>query len=250
VPELNRYVGRISASGDYRIVIRHLREVPSTGLQSAFRLDLAITGAADGGVTTQLPGDTPVGGEPAYWRVTGLPSGDRLNMRSGPGTSYGIVDQLAQGEVVRNRGCTTVAGTRWCQVSRENGARATGWVSARYLVASSAPTPGPGEGATQLPGDATVGGTVFNATGNLPCLIGNRERQCRFGVVRRGNGNASLYVNLPSGIQRRIEFEGGRAVSSNAQGGVHAEFTGRGSSIVYIGTTERFTVMDAILFGG
>ncbi len=36
VPELNRYVGRISASGDYRIVIRHLREVPSTGLQSAF----------------------------------------------------------------------------------------------------------------------------------------------------------------------------------------------------------------------
>ncbi len=251
VPDLNRYSGRVSASGDYRIVIRHIRNVATSALRSDFRLDLSIVGsAAGGGVATQLPGDSQVAGEPDYWRVSGLKPGDKLNMRSGPGTSFRVVDQLLQGEVVKNEGCTTTGGAMWCEVSRPNRPREVGWVSARYLAASSAPKPGSGQGATQLPGDALVGDTVFNATGRLTCVVGNRERQCNFGVVRRGRGNATLYIDLPSGIQRRIEFEGGRPVSSNSIGGIYGEFTGSGSTLVFIGTDERFTVNDAILFGG
>lgn len=110
--------------------------------------------------------------------------------------------------------------------------------------------PRSGGGATQLPGDAVVGGTGYKATGNLGCLIGDRPRQCPFGLIRRGNGTASLSVTLPSGNQRGIEFIRGRPVSSNAQGGIYGEWTGNGSVMVFIGTGERFMVPDAILYGG
>jgi hypothetical protein len=252
LPELNRYIGKAPASGDYRIVLRHLREVAPTGLVSSFRLDLSVTGsgtAADGGVATQLPGDTPVG-EPEYWRVSGLKAGDKLNMRSGPGTSFRVIDQLAQGEVVKNESCAPQAGAQWCEVSRPGKPRESGWVSARYLVASSAPKPGSGQGATQLPGDTLVGGTGFNATGRLPCLVEGRATRCNFGVVRRGGGNATLVVDLPSGLQRWIDFDGGRPTRSNGAGGVYGEYASVGVALVFVGTTERFTVEDAILFGG
>lgn len=248
VPDLNRYEGKAPTTGDYRIVLRHVRELSSSGLESSFRLNLSITGSGDTDeAATQLPGDALVG-EPAYWRVSGLKVGDKLNMRAGPGTSFRVVDQLAQGEIVKNEGCAAAAGAQWCEVSRPGRPRESGWVSARYLVASSPPKPGAGQGATQLPGKPE--NPKFNATGNLTCLVANRVRQCPFGVVRYGRGNATLYVDLPSGSQRRIEFEGGVPMSSNAAGGVYAEYTGTGAALVFIGTTERFTVEEAVLFGG
>ncbi len=251
VPELNRYIGRTEDSGDYRVVIRHVRNLPIAGQLSTFRLDLSITGgSADGGVATQLPGDAAVTDTVAFWRVVGLKAGDKLNVRAGPGTSFRVVDQLVLGEVVKNEGCVEASGAQWCEVSRPGRPRESGWASARYLAASTAPKPGGGSGATQLPGDALVGNGNFNATGKAPCLVENRARQCPFGVIRRGRGNATLYIDLPSGSQRRIEFEGGRPVTSNLQAGIYAEYPGTGVVLVFIGTSERYTVEDAILFGG
>lgn len=250
VPELNRYIGSLPAAGDYRIVVRHLRDLSLPGQRSNFRLDVSITGGAsqDGGTATQLPGDTAVGSTTAYWKVSGLAAGDKLNMRAGPGTSFRVVDRLAPGEVVRNEGCVASGGAEWCEVSRPDRPREIGWVSARFLAASKAPQSG--GGATQLPGDALVSGTPYNATGNLACRISDRARTCAYGVIRRGRGDASLDVTLPSGTRRRIEFQGGRPVSSNAAGGVYGEWTASGAVTVFIGTNERFTVEEAVLFGG
>lgn len=187
VPELNRYVGKLPATGDYRIVIRHIRDLSLPRQRSNFRLDVSVTGgtAQDGGTATQLPGNPAVASAP-YFKVVGLAAGDKLNMRAGPGTSFRVVDRLASGEVVRNEGCATSAGQQWCEVSRPSRPRESGWVSSRYLAASKAPQDG--GVATQLPGDALVGGTGYNATGSLTCRIANRARTCAFGVIRRAGG--------------------------------------------------------------
>ena len=47
-----------------------------------------------------------------------------LNVRSGPGTGYAVVDSLSPGEVIDARECSS----GWCQVGQD------GWVSARYLA--------------------------------------------------------------------------------------------------------------------
>lgn len=64
-----------------------------------------------------------------FLQVSGLARGDTLNVRSGPGTSNGVVGTIMQGEVVENLGCRS----SWCQVASTMGVR--GWASKRYLVA-------------------------------------------------------------------------------------------------------------------
>ena len=49
-------------------------------------------------------------------RVGGVPSGDILNVRSGPGTGNPIVGALANGDTVRVIGCQSVGSTRWCDI--------------------------------------------------------------------------------------------------------------------------------------
>jgi uncharacterized protein YraI len=51
-----------------------------------------------------------------------------VNVRSGPGTGYAVLDQLRRGENVNIRGQRG----GWCQVSKSG---PDGWVSCRYLVA-------------------------------------------------------------------------------------------------------------------
>lgn len=50
-----------------------------------------------------------------------------VNVRSGPGTGYRVVDQLHRGEQVDVRGCQG----SWCRVVK---AGPDGWVSANYLT--------------------------------------------------------------------------------------------------------------------
>lgn len=50
-----------------------------------------------------------------------------VNVRLGPGTQYGIVDQLYAGEQVEVYGCQG----SWCQISHTG---PDGWVSANYLT--------------------------------------------------------------------------------------------------------------------
>ena len=53
-----------------------------------------------------------------------------VNVRTGPGTSFSIVDQLTAGEVVEIRECSS---NGWCFVEHDG---PDGWVSANYLTAA------------------------------------------------------------------------------------------------------------------
>lgn len=73
------------------------------------------------------------------YRVTGVASGDVLNMRAQPSASSGVVGTLSP-----NESGLVVAGTRmetngsvWWQVIGEGG---PGWVNARYLAPDGAPS--------------------------------------------------------------------------------------------------------------
>jgi uncharacterized protein YraI len=78
--------------------------------------------------------------------VSGVAANDVLNMRSGPGTSYPVVDALPPG----NHGIIHLDGpcvpksvkpsSRWCKVSHYNGDKVTkGWIKRRFTVDSDCP---------------------------------------------------------------------------------------------------------------
>lgn len=119
-------------------------------------------------------------------------------------------------------------------------------------------------GAVQLPGripvadasrDVKVPGTNFHATGTIPCArnAGQPMTQCKFGVIRKGNGNGSVTVFWADGGNRVIFFENGtpnRYDQSQADGG--AKMTVSKSSDLYtvkIGD-QRFEIPDAVMTGG
>jgi hypothetical protein len=86
---------------------------------------------------------------PDAWQVTGVAADDMLNVRSGPGTDYRVIDTLAHNATgVRMITCVPLLSqqqyfelteaqraslpARWCLVERRD-QQAKGWVSAHYL---------------------------------------------------------------------------------------------------------------------
>jgi hypothetical protein len=66
-------------------------------------------------------------------------SSTALNIRSGPGTGYDIVDALYKGEQVNVKKCTS--SKRWCYITHQG---PDGWVAAKYLKkVGSRPSPKP-----------------------------------------------------------------------------------------------------------
>jgi hypothetical protein len=99
--------------------------------------------------------------------------------------------------------------------------------------------------------DAKVPGTNFHATGDIPCTPaeGVPMASCKFGVVRRGNGDATVTVFLPGGSKRNIIFKKGKAASSDAPDGLTSEKSGDLNRLT-IGGAERYEIPDAVIFGG
>ncbi len=103
-------------------------------------------------------------------------------------------------------------------------------------------------------GDALVPGTNYNATGNIPCSMGGGQptTSCRFGVVRKGNGNGAVTVTKPDNRTRTIFFENGKATGydqSQADSGKFSAQKQADLNIVYIGQ-ERYEIPDAVIYGG
>ncbi|MGB8700867.1 MAG: hypothetical protein WCD18_15745 [Thermosynechococcaceae cyanobacterium] len=103
-------------------------------------------------------------------------------------------------------------------------------------------------------GDAVVPGTNYNATGNIPCSMGGGQptTSCRFGVVRKGNGNGTVTVKKPDGRTRTIFFENGKATGYDQSQADPGEFSANKQSdlnIIHIGQ-ERYEIPDAVIFGG
>lgn len=111
-----------------------------------------------------------------------------------------------------------------------------------------------GTGSTSSGGDATVPGTNYNATGNIPCSIGGGQptTSCPFGVIREGKGNGTVTITKPDGRKRVIFFQSGKAIrydQSQADRGTFSASRQGDLTIIRIGQ-ERYEIPDAVIFGG
>lgn len=99
--------------------------------------------------------------------------------------------------------------------------------------------------------DALVPGTRYNATADIKCVtsVGGKTGACKAGVIRRGNGNATVELKTPDGGQRSITFTNGKATGSDSTNRLTATRAGD-DTIVRIGTVEIYTIPDALVFGG
>jgi hypothetical protein len=114
--------------------------------------------------------------------------------------------------------------------------------------------PGQGGTATQLPGDAMVPGTNYHATGPLDCRLraGGRIVQCQQGVIRLGNGSATVTVRKPNGSTRTITFNKGMPVGYDQDLVRPLPMSWSKQSYqttVRIGG-ETFIIQDAVVWGG
>lgn len=134
----DHFEGELPRSGDYRIRVYLMRAAARRDESAHYRLDIRIEGAPRKQVSDS-GGDFADGfaGGPDYWQVTGLARGDTLNLRAGPSPQDRMVDELEEGDVLRNLGCKRVDDQRWCRVARPDDDRIMGWVAGRYLRESS-----------------------------------------------------------------------------------------------------------------
>jgi hypothetical protein len=102
--------------------------------------------------------------------------------------------------------------------------------------------------------DATVAGTRFHATAQVPCVANPYAEQtskpCDAGVIRRGtDGTATVEISLGSAGKRRILFVQGKPVASDAAGPITATRQGD-TTIVSFESGERHEIPDALVVGG
>ena len=190
---------------------------------------LSMTGFA----TAQV--DSAAG--PDFWAVSGLSVGSSLNVRSGPSSSASVTVQIGEGTIVRNLGCQGTGTQRWCQIQSPDGLAISGWANGKYLRESSPPSDA----------DAVVAGTSYNATGTLPCRLEAfpTAETCPFGVIRASTGLASVFITLPDGAERLIEFRDGTPVTptgSTLQSSRVDDLT----TLVLDGGREAYTIADVV----
>jgi hypothetical protein len=189
-------------------------------------------------------------GGPDFWEVIGLRAGGLLNVRAEASVDAAVVGKLALGAVVRNRGCVKPGTTIWCQIEALGDTRVSGWAASRFLREGAAPEGyDPPDDVAQAD-DALVPGTSFNATATIPCEIaGSDSTSCEAGVVRYSGGSATLFVTLPDGTERILEFQDEKFT---VQGGAPAAETSKTEDLFTItvgGGKEAYTIADVFVYG-
>ena len=141
-------------------------------------------------------------------------------------------------------------GRRWCRVETVSTPHLAGWTAGEFLRESSytARSPAPNRN------DARVPGANFNATGNIPCArsAGQPLGSCKFGVVRKGQGNGELTVFWPEGGTRVIFFENGTPAAfdqSQADGNVHMTTSRKADLFTVTIGLQRFEIPEAVISG-
>jgi hypothetical protein len=133
--EGNRFSGKLPRTGRYVIEVYLVRAAARRNEAANFTLDIAIpaAGSTAGMGAGNDYGDGDAGG-PDAWMVSGVPAGDRLSVRASPSTSAALVGRLRNGEVVRNLGCRSTGGSRWCRIASAGAGVVHGWANGRFLV--------------------------------------------------------------------------------------------------------------------
>lgn len=102
----------------------------------------------------------------------------------------------------------------------------------------------------QLPKMPYKTGDYYNATAYFKCSVGNsnHDKQCPAGIVRRGNGNASVVVLYPNGYEVQYDFKNGN-VTSTYNGDLN---WGKSGDEWYIGIDNKLFIIipDAAIYGG
>lgn len=101
--------------------------------------------------------------------------------------------------------------------------------------------------------DAPVAGTRFHAVAEVPCdtLGAAPGARCEAGVVRRGrDGTATVALRSDDGsLRRSVLFVQGKPVASDSAQPINASRQGD-TTVLRIGTDERYELPDALLIGG
>ena len=191
-------------------------------------------------MTTATPAQDIDAAGPDFWSVSGLRDGSSLNVRAQPSGSAAIELQISTGTILRNLGCQGAGEARWCQVSSPDGVTINGYVSGRYLVESGPPPES----------DALVAGTAYNATGQLPCTLARdpATTSCAYGVIRASTGLASIFITLPGGDERLIEFRDGSPVAPPGSTATVTK-TDDMTTVVLDGGAEIYTIADVVFAG-
>lgn len=139
----------IPAAGTYVVRVYLMRNAARRDEGADYALGIGLAGGdfADG-----------LAGGADWWQVAGVTSG-ALKIRSGPDTRYPVVGKAQNGEVMQNRGCRLILGTRCCSI-RVDGSGVQGWVAGSCLVEAAAPA-----APTTPDGSPAGNGTPFDATG-------------------------------------------------------------------------------------
>lgn len=224
----NSYDGLLKRDGEYRIRVYLMRSAARRNEAAHYRLTVSITG--EGMEVIRDDYADGLAGGPDHWQVGGLGAGGTLNLREAPGTASAVLDRLAPGEVLENGGCRMLDDAKWCRVMTAQGL--AGWVSGDYLREAVAP-----------------GSDI--ATGMIPCATAESQPmgQCPFRVSRGKGGTASVWVTLPGGGERYLDFREGRLIGSDPGMEVQQERSGD-LNLIRISGTERYELPDAILYGG
>lgn len=137
LPDLNRFEGVLPLSGEYTVNVYMMRSAARRNERSDYTLDISVKGAT--GAVVQGDYADGLQGGPDFWSVTGLSSGDTLNLRAGPTTGAEILARLDVGTTLRNLGCRMAEGRRWCAVETTGGVAVKGWAAGTYLAEGGGP---------------------------------------------------------------------------------------------------------------
>lgn len=129
-----------------------------------------------------------------YFIVTGVPGNNLLDVHSGPSGGDRIVGALANGDRVRNLGCRTERGARWCKIQMLDDMRSEGWVNARYLDETGASSETGGAIDHGSPIENRCAAAVAREVGVDPddVIVTNS-------TISEGTGNHVVYVGVPYG---------------------------------------------------
>jgi hypothetical protein len=234
----NRYAGILPAAGEYRIRVYLMRNAARRDETAEYSLTVDLGGDGSQAAEPRDPDYADgLSGGPDHWRVTNVPAGDTLNVRAAPGAGEKVIGALANGDTARNFGCRMVGTSKWCRIGVESEQPFTGWVNGRYLAESAAP----------------AGGDIVSsqATGEIPCatVAGQPTGRCPFRVTRGGSGNASVWITLPAGSERHVEFRAGKPIATDAGKSLSFERSGD-LLLIRIDDVERYEIPEAVVLGG
>lgn len=135
MPDINRFKGKLPASGAYTISVYLYRSAARRNERSNFTLDISVSalGASDIGKPVANDYADGLQGGPDYWDVTTGGDAGRLTVRAGPSAASAGLGQVHDGTVLRNMGCRMNEGRRWCRVATLDAPVVTGWAAGDFL---------------------------------------------------------------------------------------------------------------------